>query len=109
MGKIDLFVGYAEHKDEYKLHGHIGNDSDMFSVYLYANWQHFALYNGGRKNNLNHESMTRQWKQGDVIGIEIDFDANESVAYFNGNRVGVMFTKLPKVIVPAVSMFYEGM
>lgn len=111
---IDLFVGYVAYNPnkQYKFKDFVGsslNGPGQFSVYCCQGWRAFGVYNKGKKKVIEHGTMSNRRAIGDKIGIEIDFETNKSKAFYNGQCVGVIFDHVPKVIVPAISMYYSSM
>ena len=116
QGNIDLFVGYVKYLEDKTDHvfqdyvGSVSNNQDQYSVYLYQGWRYYAVYSRGRQSEISIPEMRyREWAVGDKIGIEIDFEENKAKAYYNEKYVGIMSNDLPKIVVPAISLFYRNM
>ena len=118
--RIDMFIGFVEYKKEggYTFSDHLGSKSnkntgiDQYSVYLYSYGygtrqnRPIGVYNLGKNKDLFDKDRKLQADLiGDRIGMEIDFENNKCNLYLNGEFMDVIFDHVPKIIVPAVSVY----
>lgn len=129
---VDAFIGYIEYKTDGKYHFlqglgcHENDYNEQFGAWITNcgrsgicrtivqctnnNWRHKAHGNLLNRESLiqDEELINSKWKNGDKIGIEINFEKNQSYIYCNDKFIGVFFEYLPKIVIPAVTIYHEG-
>ena len=127
---ISIFLGYVECKANGKYHFlqglgcHENDHNEQFGAWISNEWTKGRSITPCTNNNWRHEAhgnllnrpsiikdeelSTSKWKNGDRIGIEINFKKNKSYIYCNDKFIGVFFEYLPEMVIPAVSIYNES-
>ena len=50
-------------------------------------------------------NVTDRWKDGDRFTLTVDFEKNEIELMYNDKNMGVVFSDIPKNIVPTISTY----
>ena len=111
-GGMDCMVGYVPFPLSQKLRanpnyflggtsGHSLYISEFKSYFeVYSNYKGVGTLNFQKKKKAKKQRL----KEGDKIGIEFNFMANESLVYYNGTRIGLMGEDIPANVIPAVTL-----